>query len=89
MKSVIFTGENKPFQADQGANRQEGLDCRRALADLFGNIRRPEVKLIELKTDDETERGKKSLADQAKAGDIFSGEKKFHGCEPGGRGLID
>ncbi|KAF0188059.1 MAG: hypothetical protein FD168_2060 [Desulfobulbaceae bacterium] len=35
MDGVVFSGQNKPFQADQGAKGEKGLDRRWALNELF------------------------------------------------------
>lgn len=88
MESIIFTGKNKPFQADQGTKGEKGLDCRRAPCNLGRNIRGPEIKLIELQADEEAEGGEKSLADQAKAGYMLTAARSFHGIKKGGCGLI-
>jgi len=35
MDGVVFSGQNKPFQADQGAKGEKGLDRRWALNELL------------------------------------------------------
>jgi len=58
MDGVVFSGQSKPFQADQGAKGEKGLDRRWALDELLRGQCRPEIKSIKLQADSKAEYGK-------------------------------